>query len=85
MQIPEPHASQHKKSHGAFLSLFDRIGMSRANLARHTGICERRVRYLHAGFKEIGGVRTAVLMTYPEQVTLELLAELAEASARRNA
>lgn len=63
------------------MELFNGIGLSMTELALRTGVCERRVRYLHAGFKELKGVKTEVLMTYAEQVTLELLAAMAEAGA----
>lgn len=63
------------------MELFNGIGLSMTEVALRSGVCERRVRYLHAGYKELKGVKTAVLMTYPEQVTLELLAAIAEAGA----
>lgn len=74
MQLLQPHAKHHTPTNRAFLELFDAIGMSRAEISRRTGICERRVRYLHAGYRDVGGKRLPVVMSFAEQFLLAALA-----------
>lgn len=51
-------------------------------IAKRTGISERKLRYLLDGYRVMaGGKRIDVLMRYPEQVVLELLARTVEAAA----
>lgn len=84
MTFPEADAQHHRPDPAAFRALYEAIGVSRAELARRTGICERRVRYLHAGYKEIKGARTPVVMSYPEQALLELMAWAAHCARKRD-
>lgn len=83
MAFPEADASYHTPTPEAFRALYDTIGVSRAQLARKAGICERRARYLYDGYKTVRGARVAVVMTYPEQVVFELLAWATTHHARK--
>ena len=60
-----------------------RTARRRAELARRLGICERRVRYLHTGYKEIKGVRTPVVMTFLEQYVMGEIAYIRQAGRGR--
>lgn len=59
-------------------ALMERIGMPQVWVADRTGISRRRIQYLLVGSKTLDGMTQPVLLTFPEQVILQLLAEAAE-------
>lgn len=71
--IPDP--KKHTPTKEAFLSLRKRINASAKWIAEHSGISQRRIEYLAVGKRADGSVAS---MSYPEQFTLECLAEHAE-------
>jgi hypothetical protein len=70
-----PTPSNHNTSPEYFKSLCDRIGQSQEWIAQNSGISRRRIQYLAAGYRMINGERKDVEITYPEQFSLETLAE----------
>lgn len=55
--------------------LMTRIGKPQIWVADQTGISRRRIQYLLVGSKIFAGETQAVSLTYPEQFSLECLAE----------
>ena len=55
--------------------LMARIGKPQIWVADQTGISRRRIQYLLVGSKIFAGETQAVSLTYPEQFSLECLAE----------
>ena len=70
--IPDPR--KHTPTLDYYLQLRERINASAEWVAQNTGISRRRLTYLAAGQRN----GAPVVMSYPEQFTLEALAELAE-------
>lgn len=56
------------------MALRKRLNASARWISKHTGISQRRIEYLTAGERLIGGKRVETHMTYPEQWILECLA-----------
>lgn len=71
--IPDPR--KHNPTHGYFLELRTRINASAEWVSQNSGISRRRLNYLAVGQRDGGA---PVVMSYPEQFTLEALAEYAE-------
>lgn len=55
--------------------LMERIGRPQVWISNRVGIAHRRLQYLVTGQRTQGGKTESVLLTYPEQYTLECLAE----------
>ena len=55
--------------------LLERVGMPQIWVANRIGIAHRRLQYLVKGERVSKGVTEPVLLSYPEQYTLECLAE----------
>ena len=72
-----PNARKMKNTPLDFALLMDQIGRPQLWVAERVGISRRRLQYLAVGERLIDGKMQAVLMTYPEQFTLESLAEAA--------
>lgn len=67
------------KATPAYLNeLLARIEMPVITVSNRTGITHRRLQYLVNGSRVVKGVTEPVLLSYPEQYTLEALAEFQE-------
>lgn len=72
-----PNARLQQNTHDDFVFLQEQIGKPQMWIAERTGISRRRLQYLTAGERFSNGVMVPVRMSYPEQFTLECLAEAA--------
>ncbi len=79
-----PDRKHLKATPGYFLELMQRIGLSQSAVSERVGIAKRRIQYLTLGERETVhlGRKTydPVVMSYPEQFTLEALAESLDGS-----
>lgn len=75
----------HRPTSAYVQALMTRIGRSQVWVAERSGISRRRLQYLLVGQKTVDGKTSAVRLNYPEQVTLELLAEAGEAFPKKRA
>ena len=74
--LPTPTA--YNKSPEYARELVARIGRPQTWIADNSGISRRRLQYIIAGSREVDGELRSVSLTYPEQFTLECLANAAE-------
>lgn len=79
--IPDPKAYKPEPSY--VRELIDRIGRSQQWIADNCGISKRRIQYLLVGTREVDGEVRKVTMSYPEQFTLEALAQAGERFPKR--
>ena len=81
MRIPNPN--ELSKDAGFAASLINSIGMSQAWLAAKSGISKRRIQYLITGHRvDNAGKTISVLLSYPEQYILQIIADMAHAMAK---
>lgn len=73
-----PDPSKHNTDPSYMHTLAARINRPRSWIAAHSGISRRRIHYLLTGEREMDGRVRPVVMTYPEQFVLEVLAEASE-------
>ncbi len=72
MTLPD---RKHLKADPAYVrELLERIGMPQIWVSNRVGIAHRRLQYLVKGERISKGQTEPVLLTYPEQYTLECLA-----------
>lgn len=78
--MKKPDREQLKATPGYFLELMQRIGLSQSQVSDRVGIAKRRIQYLTLGERQtvLLGRKAydPVVMSYPEQYTLEALAGL---------
>lgn len=78
MRYQIPDSAQHRTEKESVAELLRRIGKPLRWIAGRTGISERRLHYILAGYRDAPSGKVPVQIKYPEQYTLEMLAQAVE-------